>query len=352
MTDVQHGTAPAHPYQNLPARAFWRSGVRDQQPETVEDLYRRRFAIAPTDRIATAGSCFAQHIARRLRSRGYTVVDMEPPPRGLNAEVQARFGYGIYAARFGNIYTARQLLQLIQESRGKFEPAEIAWERDGRWYDALRPGVEPEGLDSREEVLALRAQHLRHVRTMLNRTDILVFTLGLTEAWRHVETGTVYPMAPGTIAGRYDPAVHEFHNFTYEEILRDLQQVHSILKRINPAFRLLLTVSPVPLAATASNAHVLPATIRSKSVLRAVAAAMQERHEDVDYFPAYEIIASSFSEGRFYDADRRNVTPAGVDAVMRVFFEQHPPLAPAPVRERPDPESLACEEAMLEAFAR
>ena len=40
---------------------------------------------------------------------------------------------------------------------------------------------------------------------------------------------------------------------------------------MNPKARLVLTVSPVPLAATASGSHVLPATIYSKSVLRAAA---------------------------------------------------------------------------------
>lgn len=339
-----------HPYRGLPPRAFWRSGVGQQPAEALQDLYRRRFVIAPTDRIATAGSCFAQHISGRLRRQGYTVLDTEPPPRGLDGPAQARFGYGLFAARFGNIYTARQLLQLLEQARGKFRPADIAWQRDGRWYDALRPNVEPEGLDSVEEVQALREQHLRQVRAMIRQTDVFVFTFGLTEAWLHTESGTVYPTAPGTLAGSYDPAIHAFRNFTYEETLADFLAVRAIFRKSNPSVRFLLTVSPVPLAATAADAHVLAATVRSKSVLRAVAGALSERHEDIDYFPSYEIITAPFTGGRFYEEDRRAVTRAGVDAVMQAFFSQHPRFATAtdavPAEARP----VVCEEAMLEAF--
>jgi hypothetical protein len=339
-----------NPYRGLPPRAFWRAGVAQQRPETVEDLYRRRFVIAPTDRVATAGSCFAQHIARRLRRHGYTVLDTEPPPRGMNDEAKSRFGYGMFSARYGNLYTTRQLFQLVQEARGKFQPADIVWEKEGRFYDALRPNVEPHGLDSPEEVLALRAHHLNAVRGVIRQADVFVFTFGLTETWLHTESGTVYPTAPGTIAGTYDPARHSFHNFTYEEVLADFLSVRKVLQRSNPNIRFLLTVSPVPLAATAADAHVLPATIRSKSVLRAVAGALAERYPDIDYFPSYEIIASSFSEGRFYEEDRRNVTEAGVDSVMRVFFEQHPPTPAAARTVKRSREWVVCEEAMLGAF--
>ena len=338
------------PYRGLSSRAFWRHGVVRQQPEAVEDLYRRRFAIAPADRIATAGSCFAQHIANRLRRHGYTVLDTEPPPRGLDGPQQARFGYGLFSARFGNIYTTRQLLQLLEEARGKFRPADIAWQHDGRWYDALRPNVEPEGLDSAEEVHALRVQHLRQVRAMIRQTDVFVFTFGLTEAWLHAESGTVYPTAPGTIAGSYDPAIHAFRNFSYEEVLADFLRVREVFRKSNPSVRFLLTVSPVPLAATAADAHVLTATTHSKSVLRAVAGALAERYEEVDYFPSYEIIATPFAEGRFYEADRRSVTRAGVDAVMRVFFSQHRKVVPAPTPAEAQP--VVCEEAMLAAFGK
>ncbi len=336
------------PYRGLPPEAFWRTGVASTTPETIQGLYKKKFEIGRSDQIATAGSCFAQHIARRMRAVGYSVIDMEPPPPGLKTELAQQYGYELYSARYGNIYTARQLYQLIRESINRWNPADAIWSKGDRWVDALRPNVEPRGLASMDEVRAHREIHLGQIRTMLKRADVFVFTLGLTEAWIHTESGTVYPTAPGTIAGTFDPAIHSFHNFRFEEVLSDLMAIRRLLLYYNANSRMLLTVSPVPLAATASHQHVLPATIMSKSILRAAAGEMESHFSNVDYFPSYEVISSPFSQGRFYEDDARNVREEGVSVVMEKFFSEHPPFS---VEKKRSAAAVVCEEALLEAFA-
>ena len=116
------------------------------------------------DRFATAGSCFAQHIGRNLAARGAVWLDREPAPDFLREEDRARFGYGLFSARYGNIYTARQLLELAREALGEWTPRERVWVKDGRLYDAKRPSVDPVGLAAEEEVLALRERHLAAFR--------------------------------------------------------------------------------------------------------------------------------------------------------------------------------------------
>jgi hypothetical protein len=313
------------PYQGLPSNRFWRTGVAEQHPLSITDLYQRKFAIGKETRIATAGSCFAQHIGRRLAARGFNVLDYEPKGPKVEPELASKFGYGLFSARYGNIYLARQLLQLAREALGHWTPADIMWRRGDRFYDALRPGVEPDGLDSVEEVAALRGTHLAAVARLLRDTELFIFTFGLTEGWIHRDSGTVYPTAPATIAGRYDPAVHAFKNFTFAEIYDDFLAFRALLRSLNPAMRFLLTVSPVPLTATASSDHVLSATIYSKSVLRAVAGQLSQEHADIDYFPSYELIASHWSGGAFFDLNLRTVTSEGVEAAMRLFFSQHDP---------------------------
>jgi hypothetical protein len=150
-----------------------------------------------------------------------------------------------------------------------------------------------------------------------------VFTFGLTEGWVHRESGTAYPTAPGTIAGSFDADVYAFKNFTSAEILEDFIKFRALVKEHNPNLRFILTVSPVPLTATASDDHVLVATTYSKSVLRAVAGELYSQFSDVDYFPSYEMIASPFSRAAFYEANLRSVSEEGVEAVMRVFFQEH-----------------------------
>jgi hypothetical protein len=250
-------------------------------------------------------------------------------------------------------------LQLVLETQGRFAPGEIVWEQGGRYFDALRPAVEPAGLDSPEEVLAHRRDHLARVGRVLRQADLLVFTFGLTEAWLHRESGTVFPTAPETIAGQFDPAKYEFRNFGFHDVVGDFTQVREVLKSQNPKLRFLLTVSPVPLTATASSDHVLVATIASKSILRAAAGLLRDTFEDVDYFPSYEIIATPFL-GRFYDSNLRSVSSEGVETVMRVFFASHgegevavpsedAPAVPSELSTGIE-DRVVCEEVMLETF--
>jgi hypothetical protein len=338
------------PYRSLGKESFWSSGVAERHPLSITGLYKKKFDISPTDRIATAGSCFAQHIAGHLRRSGYTVIDAEPPPNRTPEALAKKYGYLIYSARFGNIYLTRQLLQLQDEVRGKTPRKDIVWEKKGRFYDALRPAVEPNGLSTPEEVIDQRRDHLRRVARMFREVDIFIFTFGLTEGWINSETGLVYPTCPGTIAGTFDPKIHAFKNFNVEEVYTDFVAFRKALKRQRPDVRFLVTVSPVPLKATASKHHVLPATTYSKSVLRAVAGQLQEEFDDVDYFPSYEMIASSWSGGFFYEHDLREVNEGGVAAVMRVFSQQHPPAAARAVAGAMNKETVVCEEELLGAF--
>ena len=91
--------------------------------------------------------------------------------------------------------------------------------------------------------------------------------------------------------------------------------------------RFILTVSPVPLTATASGNHVLPATTYSKSVLRAVAGHLAEHRKGVDYFPSFEIITNQAARGTFFEPNLRSVRNDGVDVVMKTFFANHKNLA-------------------------
>ena len=173
------------------------------------------------------------------------------------------------------------------------------------------------------------------------------------------------------IAGRYDDQQFRFKNLDFFEVHKDMVKIRTILKKRNPKLRILLTVSPVPLTATATPQHVLAATTYSKSTLRSVCGSLIEAYDDIDYFPSYELIASAFGRGFFYEPDQRNVTSAGVSSVMRIFFEQHtlpssaePLLAALPDvkgRKRAKTRALSpqlmenkivCEERLLEAFAR
>ncbi|MCM2264662.1 MAG: GSCFA domain-containing protein [Desulfuromonadales bacterium] len=282
-----------------------------------------KFVIGKDERVATAGSCFAQHISNRLAKIGFNYFVPESGEH-LPANQRHDLNYGVFSARFGNLYTTRQLLQLFQECFEGRSVTEGVWQRsDGQWVDALRPQVTPGGYGSAEEVRAERKSHLAAVCRMFAECDFFVFTLGLTEAWRSRIDDTVYPVAPGVSGGCFDPDRHEFVNFDVRDVMADLDEFLTSLKAINAQVKVILTVSPVPLIATCEARHVLVSTTYSKSVLRVAADEACRKYDWVDYFPSYEIITGNFNNSAYYEADYRGINVVGVDHAMRCFLSHY-----------------------------
>lgn len=314
-------TDKASPYSTLPDHCFWRRSIAAVDYTEVDPVTASPFRIRPDERIATAGSCFAQHLARRLKASGFNFFVTETAHPLASPEIATSFNYAVFSARYGNIYTSRQLLQLLERALGLFETQENAWRSaDGRYLDPLRPTIQPGGFATLAELAADRRQHLAAVHRAFTQMDYFVFTLGLTECWVSRDDGTAFPVAPGVAGGRFDPERYALLNLGAADVQRDMDQFITALRRINPTVRIILTVSPVPLVATAENRHVLVATTYSKSVLRVVCDELVRAHADVAYFPSYEIITASCSAGRYFGSDWRSVTEDGVSHVMRVFL--------------------------------
>jgi hypothetical protein len=268
---------------------------------------------------------------RVLSGHGFNVLDYEAAPPWLAAQDAKKMQFGLFSARYGNIYTAAQLRQLFDRAIGNFSPAEEYWEHMGAFYDPYRPSVQHGGFATLDELRADRAAHLEAVKRVLHDAEVFIFTLGLTEAWRSKVDGAVFPMCPGCSVGTFDPSLHEFVNFSLAEILSEMEMFVASLRKTNPRCRVLLTVSPVPLAATYENRNVVESTVYSKSVLRVAAEELRRKFDFVDYFSSYEIITVGSRQGTYFEADQRNVTDAGVAHVTRVFLSSFAGIEVAPV---------------------
>ena len=321
-----------NPYRDLPAERFWRKAVAGVPPFALDPGPRDAFRIARTDRVATAGSCFAQRVSQALQRGGFRYHVTEAAPEGMSAgQAQAR-QYGTFSARYGNLYGPRQFVQLFDRAFGAFAPALRVWRReDGRHVDPFRPTVEPDGFADAEAVEADRAHHLARVRALFESLDVLVVTLGLTEGWRCRADGAALSLAPGVAGGAYDPAEVAFVNAGTAEVIADLTGFLDRLWSVNARARVILTVSPVPLIATYLDRHVLVSNAHSKAVLRAAAGEVCDRGDPrLVYFPSYEIVTSHTNGGRYYEEDQRGIAEAGVAHVMRAFMASFAPAAEAP----------------------
>ncbi len=344
-----------NPYANQRDYQMWRRAVSRVETFMIDPVVEPKFQIAKSSLISTAGSCFAQHISKKLKQIGFGYYVPEAGSNFVESERRRR-NYGVFSARYGNIYTAAQLLQLFEEAVEGRIPLDRAWKRpDGRFIDPYRQQVEPDGFADENEVIASRNEHLEYVRATFLKSDVFVFTLGLTESWRSKRDGFVFPLAPGVVGGAFDPQQHEFVNFGVEGVSTALITFLDKLKAHNDQVRVLLTVSPVPLIATYENRHVLVSTTYSKSVLRVAADIASRRYDWVDYFPSYEIITASFSAGLYYESDYREVTPQGVAHAMRCFVQNYVSqdkenAALSISTDLPRDEEIICDELAIDAI--
>lgn len=324
VVEVSKKKRSSNPYAGLPDVQFWKKSFPQPDISKVDPAIKPKFTVQLGEKIATAGSCFAQHIARTLSTNGFNYFVPELAPQGLDTETAYSKNYGVYSARYGNLYTARQLLQLFDRAYGAFSPEDTFWTRkDGKIVDPFRPQIEPDGFESIEEAEASRDVHFAAVRKMFEEMEVFIFTLGLTEGWRSRHDGAVFPLAPGVVGGDMDKDRYEFVNFTANEVTSDMELFFEKLRSINKTCRVILTVSPVPLVATYEYQHALVATTYSKSVLRVAADQLRRKYDYIEYFPSYEIITGTFNKGIYFDEDLRTVKEEGVSHVMRLFLKHN-----------------------------
>ena len=265
--------------------------------------------------IASMGSCFAREIRTALLKRGFAYITEESQhPAAVHASAAWERTY--------NTFTMRQIFEYTFEN----------WRPDIRWWHAPQSGQTQDPYrriilyQSLDEAEADFTRHRACSRRALERAEVLILTLGLVEIWQDREDGAVICLPSGPYVNEGgDMSRYRFRVSRYPENLANLERIHALMKRHNPACRLLVTVSPVHLWATfRSDADVLSASCNSKSTLRAAADEFCARHDNVFYFPAFEMATiyqplmnrSWFSEGR----ENFHVNKTIVKFIMQQFF--------------------------------
>jgi hypothetical protein len=337
------------PYNSLSDSHYWARSISRVASADVDLMVTSPRIIHPFSKVASAGSCFAQHIARALQNAGQRYFVTE---RGVDlvADEARRRHYGTFSARYGNVYTPRQLVQLFDRAFGQWTPQEPWWDGPhGGVVDPFRPTIEPDDFASTEIAAQDREQHLLAVRALFEQVDVFIFTLGLTEAWQSMLDGAVFPLVPGAHGGAFNANRYEFVNFSYAEVVADLKGFQERLCSVNPSARVIYTVSPVALVATFESEHVAVASEASKAILRAAVRTVVRSDTNCDYFPSYEMITGPWTRGAYFAEDARNVNEAGVDHVMAAFRDHFMSAPQTPSRDLL--ESMAdvlCDEELLD----
>ena len=162
-----------HPYKGKPDYYFWKKSISRVARDEVDPVVSHDINIGFSDKIATAGSCFAQHIAKALSKSGYNYFVSENAPAHLTEQEAIASNYGTFSARYGNLYTTKQLLQIFERAFGNYAPDVESWIRpDGKFVDPFRPQIQDNGFDSLSQMLDSQIEHLEAVKNMFLEADI------------------------------------------------------------------------------------------------------------------------------------------------------------------------------------
>src|SRR5437773_12326374 len=99
-----------HPYSKIADYQHWMRAIARRPQEDVDPLVSVPFQMRSKDRVATIGSCFAQHIGRHLQRCGFNYFVTEAlHPSIAHPGIEQRwinaFNYGTFTARYGNVYS-------------------------------------------------------------------------------------------------------------------------------------------------------------------------------------------------------------------------------------------------------
>ncbi len=276
------------------------------------------FRIARGEAVFTIGSCFARNIERHLQALGCSVpmLDFRLPPEEWHGDANSAMNK-FHPPSF------RQALEwtaAIHDRDGRVgwdDCAAFAFDcGDGGFIDLDMGATTPVSHGR----LIERRQHVYDIFSRVFSAGCLMMTPGLIEAWRDRDTGLYLHEAPGRKALLAGRDRWELEILPYQACLEAMLAAIDVVRARNPAVRILITTSPVPMAATFSGQDVRTANTYSKSVLRAVCGAVTVERPMVDYFPSYESVTLSFPEG-VWNEDRLHIASGFIGKIVERMLD-------------------------------
>jgi hypothetical protein len=242
--------------------------------------------------ITAFGSCFAAEVTKFLVSEGYRVFGNK---LDLNTHI-VRCGEGMV--------NSSALVQQFEWAFNNQAPMSRVWhDKDGGFAG------------STDEMQAA-------TRDIFLSSDVFILTVGLSEVWYDKVTEECFWRA--VPKNSYDPDRHGFRVLNSQENRANLTRAYQLIRAYRPTAEIVLTLSPIPLAATFRPISCVTANSVSKASLRmAIDELMREFVNDakLHYFPSYEIV-TAFLEDPFGD-DLRHLRPEAIEFIMRTFKQYY-----------------------------
>lgn len=247
--------------------------------ETAESL------VDPDDLVVLTGSCFSENIGNRLRELYHPVV--------INP--------------LGIAFDPVSLLKHFKQAFYPHEPDYI-FERDGVYLSWLHHSVLYAG--SRELLIEKLLKASQVFKNSVIKARLIVITLGT--AFHYVLKREGFSVAN---CHKMPSDIFDKKLLTAADIENALEEILSIVVKWNDEASVIFTVSPVK--------HIRDGVVqntRSKAHLLTAVHAVADRHKQVFYFPAYEIVTDVLRNYEYYEDDMAHPSTKAVEVIFEYFL--------------------------------
>ncbi len=244
--------------------------------------------ITHGDSILAVGSCFAQNIGQQLTDYKF---DVNINPFGILFNPHSIFKIVNLAATKGIIESMG-----IVENHGIFHHYDLHSDMSNM---------------DREQLLDNANEQLHQLGAQLPHTTAIIYTFGTAVVYERKKTGKIVANCHKTPQWEFDRRIMEV-----EEIVHGFKVHYDLIRGINRKVRFILTVSPVR-----HQKETFEQNNVSKSVLRIACEKLKNSFDNVEYFPAFEIMMDELRDYRYYAEDMLHPSPVATDYIWNKFTE-------------------------------
>jgi hypothetical protein len=293
--------------------------------ERPDLLLRPKFAVHSTAPVFAVGSCFAREVEDALSHLGFQVPThcdalFNQPPLLHEEQVNPGARPRAYLNRYNSMSMLEEFRHLLGQAP-ELEQGLLTYALDGRSVADLHYTQSLRQVDL-ATTLARRRQVREYLGPLLRRSKLYVLTLGMAECWHDAEAGRYLNNTPGPrVLAAYGDRL-TVHLTRFDQHIAALNALHALLTSLHGEdFKIVVTVSPVPLERSFLSQDVVTTNTYSKAMLRTVAQEFTAFHANVDYFPSFELV--SYADPRVAWAwDHRHVN-ADLVAHIMAQFQRH-----------------------------
>lgn len=242
--------------------------------------------ITYSDKIFLIGSCFTEHIGRRLEELKFPVIQN---PNGI---------------LFDPVSVSKSLNSYIDLK--KYKQSDLFYLNE-LWQSWNHHSVFS-GIDADNVLLNINLSQ-RKAHEQLKTATWLIMTLGSSFSYQLNEDDQPVAnchRAPGQWFNK--------HLLSTEETTSALEESIQKLSVFNPGLKIIFTISPVR--------HIRDGVVennRSKARLIEAVHQLVDKYEHAYYFPAYELVVDILRDYRFYDVDLVHPNYAATEFVFEKF---------------------------------